>query len=453
LIKPDDIQIRAIFLASTAFAALAAILLFSGIIPPFYKKQHDDAAYGDPGIEFRLADFYELRGWQQDDSKAAFAAFMRSCQTFQGRDPDEPANTQEYLGERFADLSLAGTVADWLGPCEEAREINISTYSDPVVERGALRGFFENNFRPVQVLQHRAPLPDGPARREKPRIETKGLFTGYFEPVYEAAREPDAYFAAPAYRRPGDLIEVDLGAFRDDLSGQRLAGKLEGARLVPYADRKTINEGVLSDTTAPIAWLTANDLFFLQIQGSGRLQFRDGGELRIGYDGQNGHAYTAIGRYMVERGIMPLADVSMQSIRAWLESASDEEGRALREENASYVFFRELDPPQDGLGPPGAQGVALTPERSLAVDRRYHALGAPVWVDIEPAEGSRERSIRRLMIAQDTGGAIRGPVRGDFFWGTGADAGAIAGTMNARGEMYVLIPRSVAARLPRRREQ
>ncbi len=452
MIKPDDILIRVIFLASTAFAALAAILLFSGTLPPFYNKQHDVAAYGDPDLDFRLVDFYELRGWQQDDSHAAFAAFLRSCQAFLDRDPDEPANPVEYLGERFADLSLAGTVADWLSLCEEAREINTNIYADLIVERGALRGFFENNFQPVQMLQRRAPLPDGPARREKARIDEEGVFTGYYEPVYEASREPTAHFSAPVYRRPDDLIEVDLGAFREELSGQRLAGRLEGARLVPYADRKAINDGALIETTAPIAWLAANDLFFLQIQGSGRLQFKDGGELRIGYDGQNGHDYTAIGRHMVERGIMSLADVSMQSIRAWLDSASNDDARALREQNASYVFFRELEPPEAGLGPPGAQGVALTPERSLAVDRRYHALGAPVWVDIDPIEAAGERPIRRLLIAQDTGGAIRGPVRGDIFWGTGEDAGAIAGAMNARGKMYVLIPRKVVDRLPRRRD-
>jgi peptidoglycan lytic transglycosylase A len=434
-------------------AVLAGFVVFSGIVAPFYDKQHADAAYGAPGIDFRLADFYQLRDWQQDDSLPAFAAFLRSCEVLLARDPSEPANPQEYLGDRFENLSLAGTVADWRRPCEEAGEINSRYYSDLSVKRGAFRVFFENNFRPVQILQYRPPLPDSPIRRKGPKIEETGLFTGYFEPVYDAARTPGKVFTTPLFRRPDDLIEVDLGAFREELSGQRIAGKLEGRQLVPYADRKAINQGVLNGAAVPIAWLTADDLFFLQIQGSGRLRFKDGGEIRVGYDGQNGHAYTSIGRVMVEREIMPLEEISMPSIRAWLDGSGADKARMLREENASYVFFRELGPPEEGLGPPGAQDVALTPQRSLAVDRRYHALGAPVWIDIEPVDGAGPAPIRRLMVAQDTGGAIRGPVRGDIFWGTGADAGAIAGAMKARGEMYVLVPRSVAERLPRRSER
>ncbi len=444
---------RAVFVASTIFAVLAGLVVFGGLIAPFYQKQHADTVYGAPGIDFRIANFYELGGWQQDDSLPAFAAFLRSCDVFVAREPSEPANPQEYLGDRFVGVTFAGTVADWRRPCEEAAEINSRTYSDRSVKRGAFRVFFENNFQPVQILQYKAPLSGGLIRRNRAKVEQTGLFTGYFEPVYDAVRTPGPAFTAPVYRRPDDLIEVDLGAFREELSGRRIAGKLAGNRLVPYADRKAINEGVLNAAAAPIAWLGANDLFFLQIQGSGRLRFEDGGELQVGYDGQNGHAYTAIGRTMVEREIMPLEDVTMASIRAWLDGAGADNAQAMREKNASYVFFRELEAPEHNLGPPGAQGVALTPQRSLAVDRRYHALGAPVWIDIEPVEGAGPTPIRRLMVAQDTGGAIRGPVRGDVFWGTGKDAGAIAGVMKARGEMYVLVPRSVVERLPRRSEQ
>ncbi len=441
-----------ILVVSTLFAALAGIVIFGGVIAPFYKKYPAGATYGPPNIDFRRVDFYQLRGWQQDDPQPAFVAFLRSCQSILARDPAEPANAEEHLGDQFENTSLSGTVADWRRPCEEASQIDIRTYSDPAVERGAFRVFFENNFQPIQILQHRTPLPETPAQHKKVKIDTTGLFTGYFEPVYNAARTPGGIFTVPAYQRPDDLIEINLGAFRDDLSG-RLAGKLVGNQLIPYADRKEINLGALNGGGAPIAWLAANDLFFLQIQGSGRLRFKDGSEQRIGYDGQNGHAYTSIGRVMVEREIMPLEDVSMASIRTWLDGAGADDARALREENASYVFFRELGPPEHNLGPPGAQGVALTPHRSLAVDRRYHVLGAPVWIDIEPVEGVGPEPIRRLMVAQDTGGAIRGPVRGDVFWGTGKGAGAIAGAMRARGEMYVLVPRSVAERLPSRSER
>ena len=449
MITLDNKQTRLILLASAVFAAAAAVVVFGGLIPAFYKKEFGDDAYGPPVIEFRHASFYELTGWQQDNQEEAFAAFMRSCAALTARDADAPANSQEYLGDQLAGVSLAGSVGDWKPLCAEADQISNSSYADPIVTQGAMRVFFENNFQPVQIIESRAPLPDGPARRQKEKSTTKGVFTGYFEPIYDAARSKSSYFSAPVFRRPDDLIDVNLGDFRQDLSGRRAAGRVEGNRLVPYADRRAINDGALTETTSPVAWMAPNDLFFLQIQGSGRLRFKDGIELRIGYDGQNGHAYTAIGRIMVEREIMPLAEISMQSIRQWLESASAQEAAELREQNLSYVFFRELEAPQEGLGPPGAQGVALTPGRSLAVDRRYHTLGAPVWVDIEPVTGGGRAPIRRLMVAQDTGGAIRGPVRGDFFWGAGDEAGEIAGIMNAQGEMFVLVPRSVAARLPK----
>lgn len=363
------------------------------------------------------------------------------------RDPDSPANPLENLGLADAALSLGGQVKDWLRPCTEALALTASSYSDPGVRRGAFRSFFEFHFQPVEIFTIRPPLPDGRARRAPPRIEREGTFTGYYEPVYAASRSATETHNAPLLPRPDDLVEVDLGLFRETLRGERIAGRVEDGRLKPFADRSEIETGEY-DPPAPLAWLDPNDLFFLQIQGSGRLDFGDGDILRVGYAAQNGHAYTAIGRVMVERGIMPLDAVSMQSIRDWLDAASDSEAQALREENASYVFFRPLDTVSPELGPLGAQGVPLTPGRSLAVDRRYHAMGAPVWVDIEPVDGAGNAPIRRLMIAQDTGGAIRGPVRGDFFWGAGDQAGEIAGVMNARGRMTVLLPRRLAERLP-----
>jgi membrane-bound lytic murein transglycosylase A len=319
-----------------------------------------------------------------------------------------------------------------------------------------VRLFFETYFQPVEVLNRYIARSDGPARGRTPMIEDSGVFTGYFEPVYDARRSPSGRFSAPLYARPDDLIDVELGAFRKDLAGARVSGRLEGARLVPYADRDAINKGALQGRAETLAFLDPNDLFFLQIQGSGRIVFPDGAVERIGYDGANGRPYAAIGRVLVERGDMKLEDASMQSIRAWLESAAPEDAAALREANPSYVFFRELPAPAEGaelsdsIGPLGAQGVPLTPERSLAVDRRFHAMGAPVFVDIEPVEVVGPNPIRRLMIAQDTGGAIRGPVRGDVFWGLGDEAGARAGAMNARGRMFVLLPKSRAEALARR---
>ncbi len=447
--KNRDFRLTLLIFATAVLAAMAAaVIVFGGFLPPYYEKRFDASAFAPPELVYRPADYAELAGWMQDDLQPAFAAYLKSCAVLAERHPDAPANPHENLGDALRGATLGGAAADWLAPCRAAAEINAQKDADPAGLGSALRGFFETHFQPIEILARRSPLPGGPARRLRPRIDAEGTFTGYFEPVYAAARQATPTFSAPVYRRPTDLIDVDLGVFRDEWAGERIAGRLEEDRLVPYPDRQSIDEGALTDIAEPIAWMEPNDLLFLQIQGSGRLRFESGGALRVGYAGQNGHPYTAIGRVMVERGVAPPEEISMQTIRAWLASATPEAARELRQQNASYVFFQTLDALDDDLGPLGAQGASLTPERSLAVDRRYHTLGAPVWVDIDPVEALGPEPIRRLMIAQDTGGAIRGPVRGDVYWGTGAAAGEIAGPMNVRGRFYVFLPRPLAARLP-----
>lgn len=439
-------RLRLFFIAAAALAAGAATLVFSGVVPVFYKREFRADEFAPPAIDYELIAFDDIEGWRQDDPGPALEAFIRSCKIFESRDPSEPANPLENLGPALAGRTLGGRVGDWLRPCSEARALLVSAYSDPGVRRGALRAFFEFHFRPVRILGRRDPLPDGPARLWPPRIDRSGLFTGYFEPVYQASRSRTGRFTAALLPRPDDLVEVDLGAFRPALAGERIAGRVVNGRLLPYPDRAAIEAAGADD---PIAFLDPNDLFFLQIQGSGRLVFGAGDELRVGYDGQNGHPYTAIGRVLVQRGILPLEKVSMQSIRAWLDAASPDASAELRNANASYVFFRTLDPALDPqLGPLGAQGAPLTAGRSLAVDRRFHTLGAPVWVDLEPAAPGG-RPLRLLMVAQDTGGAIRGPIRGDVFWGAGPEAGALAGAMRSDGAMIMLLPRPVAEALAR----
>jgi peptidoglycan lytic transglycosylase A len=441
-----------LFLAGAAAVILAAILVFGGILPPSFKKQDDDSAFGAPRFEYRIVRFSDLEGWRRDDPEAAFQAFVSSCVKFDAMAASAPANPSENLGDEYSGISISGSAAQWQEICAVAERVGADSYASQVLKLNALRHFFEVEFVPVQFLNRRDPLPDGPAKNTRPRIEETGVFTGYFEPAYSASRVRTDVYSAPVYARPDDLVDVDLGAFREDLAGERIAGRVDGGRLVPYPDHQAINQGALDGKTEPIAWLAPNDLFFLQIQGSGQLTFDDGAQLHIGYAGQNGHPYTAIGRVMVEREVMALKDVSMQSIRQWLGSAAVNEARAMREENASYVFFRRLDG-VGAMGPLGAQGVPLTPERSLAVDRRFHVLGAPVWIDIDSVEGNGRRRIQKLMIAQDTGGAIRGPVRGDVFWGAGPRAEQIAGQMNARGRMYVLVPQSVIAQLSARQRR
>ena len=280
-------------------------------------------------------------------------------------------------------------------------------------------------------------------RFEETGMTAEGMFTGYFEPAYPASRERTDEYSVPALSRPADLVMVDLGAFRDDLAGTRIAGRVINGRLFPYEDHKTIVENGLD--TDVIAWMKPNDLLFLQIQGSGRL-FMGGEELRVGYAAQNGHPYTAIGGPLIRSGAIAREDMSMQAIYDWLDSATPEEAAALRYVNQSYVFFRHLDAlPVPALGPIGASGVQLEAGTSLAVDRRFHAMGAPLWVDYESLDPGER--IRRLMVAQDTGGAIRGPVRGDVFTGSGHEAGEVAGAMRQSGTLHVLLPLPVARRL------
>jgi len=232
---------------------------------------------------------------------------------------------------------------------------------------------------------------------------------------------------------------VQLGDFRDDLKGRRIAGRVINGRLQPYETRAEITQGQWPHNTEVLVWVdNAVDAFFVQIQGSGVVSLNDGSEMRIGYNGQNGHPYYAIGRELIKRGALTKANVSLQTIRAWLADHPDQADDIMNS-NASYVFFRALNTD----GPVGGEGVTLTPLRSLAIDHSLLAYGLPVWVDIDaPAAGAPR--LQRLMMAQDTGGAIRGAVRGDVFWGHGQRAEAMAGVMKSQGQAWVLLPKAIS---------
>ena len=343
--------------------------------------------------------FADLPGWAEDRHAAALPALRRSCAT-----PLRYPTQVEDGEKRF------GRPADWRSVCEEAARI----------DAGAARDFFERRFRPFQVVG-----ADGDS----------GLITGYYEPELAGARRRSDAYPVPLYTKPKDLVTVRLSDFGKDFGDGHLAGRVEGGRLRPYHDRARIVDGALDGEGIEIVWV-ADPIaaFFLQIQGSGRVRLPDGDVLRLGYAATNGRPYTAIGRVLVAEGALEREEVSLQSIRAWLR-ANPAEQRRVMDRNRSYVFFREVP----GEGPVGTQGVPLTPGRSLAVDPRYLPLGAPLWIDtVDPLDTSRP--LRRLAVAQDTGGAIRGAVRGDLFWGAGLDAEERAGRMRSPGRCYVLLP-------------
>jgi membrane-bound lytic murein transglycosylase A len=273
----------------------------------------------------------------------------------------------------------------------------------PPEDDAAARRFFETYFIPLAVADYGA---------------TEGLFTGYYEIELNGSRRRQGRYQTPIYRRPSE------------------------PGVAARYSRAEIENGALAGRGLELLWIDDPiDAFFLEIQGSGRVRLRNGGTVRVGYDGQNGQPYVPVGRLLVERGVMPRSETTMIAIRDWMNQ-HPEAGAALRRENPSYVFFRELK----GDGPVGAEGVVLTAERSLAVDRDFIALGIPIWVEADERFASAD-PVRRLVVAQDTGGAIKGSVRGDLFWGTGNAAASRAGVMNARGRHYLLLPRGVAGRL------
>jgi membrane-bound lytic murein transglycosylase A len=266
----------------------------------------------------------------------------------------------------------------------------------------------------------------------------EGLITGYYEPLLRGSRRPTPRYRYPLYGVPEDLVVVDLGEQYPELKNMRLRGRIEGRRLVPYYDRAQIESGQAPLRGREIAWVDdAIELFFLHIQGSGRLLLDGGESIRVGYADQNGYPYRSIGRLLVERGELALEQASMQSIMTWARRNPAKVNELLNS-NASYVFFREL-PASSNTGPPGSLGVPLTPRRSIAVDPRYVPLGAPVFVATTWPNSAKP--LHRLMLAQDTGSAIRGPVRADFFWGFGEPAAREAGRMKQRVRMWMLWPR------------
>lgn len=261
--------------------------------------------------------------------------------------------------------------------------------------------------------------------------------TGYYEPEIAGVRERRAGYDVPVYGLPDNLIEVDLGQFSDALKGKRIRGRVEGRQFVPYYDRSQIEQGALAGHAAVVAWAADPiEMFFLQVQGSGRLRGPDGQVVRIGYAGQNGRDYTGIGKLMKDRGLLGPGQTSMQGIVAWLR-AHPEEGRAIMRENKSFVFFKELT----GAGPLGAMGYPVTGWASVAADPKFIPLGAPLFLSMDRTDATG------LWVAQDTGGAIKGPNRVDTFWGAGEEARAIAGGMSARGTAWLLLPKGTLARL------
>lgn len=331
--------------------------------------------------------FSEVDGWNDDRHREAFAAFRASCSAFDALPPTATIGKGE----------LAEPASTWQDVCASAAET--------APEDAQAKRFFEEYFTPFTV-------------------RGDGLFTGYYEPLMHGSRTRQGRFRFPVYALPDDVQ-----------SGE------------PYLTREEIDRGALKGKNLEIAWVDDEiALFFTHIQGSGRIRFENGEQIRIGYAGKNNRAYVALGKVLKDNGELPPESVNFYTIRDWLRD-NPNRAQAMMWENPSYVFFREL--PADGSGPPGAQGVPLVAGRSLAVDARFLPYGIPLFLHTETPETpyARAMPLRRLMVAQDTGGAIKGPVRGDVFFGAGEEAEANAGLMKARGRYVLLVPNALASRL------
>ncbi|WP_313033079.1 murein transglycosylase A [Massilia alkalitolerans] len=336
--------------------------------------------------------FSALPGWEQDDLRQAWPALLQSCRGLAGK-------------------------PDWKAVCAAARAVDGS-------DAAAVRGFFESRFVPNLVR-----AADG---------ADTGLITGYYEAMLYGSRKRAGAYQTPLYRVPSDLLTVDLGSVYPQLKGMRLRGRLSGKTVAPYSSRAEIARAPFAGKE--LVWVNDPvDAFFLEVQGSGRVQLDTGETVRVAYADQNGHPYKAIGRWLVEQGELTAEEATAQGIRAWI-AANPGRRQELFNVNPSYIFFREEKLPDPSLGPKGALGVPLTPGRSVAIDPAFVPLGAPLY--LATTEAGSEVPMRRLMMAQDTGGAIRGAVRADFFYGFGPDAMDRAGKMKQRGMVWVLLPRA-----------
>ena len=358
---------------------------------------------------FKLVSFTELNGWENDQHLDALASFKISCERLI-KYPD----TREFNG--------FGLSVDWKEACQRA--LGTEFMSDKTA-----KAFFENNFSVVTF-----PEPE------------EGLFTGYYAPLYKGSLEKSDHFKAPLYAIPADLQAINLGLFDQRLAGRSIIGEVVEGKFVPYKNRKDIDLGALENQNLELVWLEKPaETFFLQIQGSGFIELENGEIMHLGYAQRNGRPYRAIGQFLIESGDIAREDMSLQAILDWMEK-NPEKSNELMWKNPSYVFFQERKTDK----PVGSLGVGLTPGRSLAVDREFIPLGMPLWLETyQEKETDKENfeqipHLNRLVIAQDTGGAIKGKVRGDVYWGIGDEAEEKAGPMKDKGTYYMLVPKSVA---------
>jgi membrane-bound lytic murein transglycosylase A len=395
-------------LAATIASALSAAA--AAQIAPAAKSSRIKAMTSARAT-FEPVGFGDIPGWPQDDHADAFQAFLKSC------------SRVTAVAKSGSAGGAVPPAAAFLAICDAAKLVG-----QP--DAAAARKFFEAHFTPHKVRHAGA----------------TGLLTGYYEPVLDGARLADAKYKVPIYKRPADLANIVAESMRGAQSGGHTHGRKTDGGIVPYATRKEIEGGALAGQGLELMYLADPvDVFFMQVQGSGRIRLPDGQMVRVHYDGKNGYPYTSIGRHLIDTGVLTADQMSLDALAKWLR-ADPERGRKVMWNNASYVFFRELTGAEAG-GPLGVIEIPLTDGRSLAVDAGVHAIGTPIFVTSPTlSHATKGGAFERLMIAQDVGSAIKGPERGDIYFGSGDEAGRLAGVTKHQGNFYVLLPRADAAK-------
>jgi len=361
------------------------------------------------GAQYEPVAWQDIAGWSTDDHLQAYKAFRISCKSISQQ--QMPSAEDRALGTSLRE------------PCRIARALDLA-------DEAKARAFFEEHFMPLRIAR---------------LGENAGFVTGYYEPVVDGSRTQTDVYNVPVYRRPSNLFVKGFTQASVGLPNKgQVFRKIGRRKLVPYYDRAEIEDGAIAGRGLEICWLKEQtDLLFAQIQGSARVRLQDGSTIRINYDAHNGYPYTPVGRVLIDRGIIPKEQMSMQKIREWMEQNPDG-AKELRRQNRSYVFFREVAL-SDKDEPVGAQGVPLTPGRSIAVDKSLHVYGTPFFIegDLPIDSDTAKTPFRRLMVAQDTGSAITGPARADIYYGAGPDAGRVSGRIRHNMHFVMLVPRSL----------
>ena len=404
-----------------ALYLLIILLLLILSLSYYYFFYKEDKKYN---LKITQTSFSSLIGWNEDNHLKAIEVFKFSCEKIINLDP------KHIMGgklQRDDKISYGGLAEDWYSVCNKL-------IVSEIFKKNEEKNFFEKWFTPYKITKtiNGSKLFTG---------EDLGLFTGYYEPIFQGNYTKTDIYNVPLYSYPSSYQKINLGQFKSSLKGEVITLKVIKNKIYPSDTRQEINEGKLSNKVKVIYWLKSDiDAFFLHIQGSGIIELPDGKKDRVSYAGSNGHNYYPIGKYLIENGIVKRENLSMDIIRSWLKKNNDKK-KLLFEKNKRYIFFKKLNLNHAV----GAQNTKLVKGRSLAIDTSWIPMGIPVWLEIIKSGNKNNNisDIKKLMITQDTGKAIKGIIRGDYYWGSGPDAGIMAGSMNNLGRYYVLLPKTL----------